>query len=248
MHNFQTFLKSIRESKELEQNTISDAINLSIKTIQLIEEGDNDQLLQSSSSLLKNQIRRYCEYLEIPEKKIVSILNKIDVLYYKQSRYGKLKTFDYINRTAILIIAIAIITLVSIHIMDNIYAKKTSNLEDSKSSIIYTPINYNVDVPENDSQATHSDADINTQTDTSSVSHQDQNINQTEASTTKNKSEKASIAIDKNSNEQNITDTPTNQAETNSEKVINTPKKPVAHPPITANMSNMVIDTPDSEK
>ncbi|MDE5019016.1 DNA-binding protein, partial [Francisella tularensis subsp. holarctica] len=76
--------------------------------IPLIEAADNNILLLNSSSVLKNQIRRYCEYLEIPEKKIVSILNKLDILYYKKSRDGKLKFFEYINRLAILVIAITI--------------------------------------------------------------------------------------------------------------------------------------------
>jgi len=145
MHNFQTFIKNARESKELEQKTIADATNLSEETIQLIEQADNDELLQVSNSILKNQIRRYCEYLEIPEKKIVSILNKIDVLYYKKSRYGKLKFFDYINRLVILGLIIAIGVLVTKHVKENI--DETSNLaqSDSKSAIIYTPINYQVD-------------------------------------------------------------------------------------------------------
>lgn len=145
MHNFQSFLKSVRESKELEQKTIADAINLSEETIILIEEADNEKLLQSSSSLLKNQIRRYCEHLEIPEKKIVSILNKIDILYYKKSYYGKLKIFDYINRFVILIITVAIIVLVTKHVRQNIDSTDFSTPENSKSTIIYTPIDYNVD-------------------------------------------------------------------------------------------------------
>ncbi|APC91963.1 MULTISPECIES: helix-turn-helix domain-containing protein [Francisella] len=141
MYNFQSFLKNVRDSKELKRETIADAINLSVETIKLIEEAENDSLLLNSSSVLKNQIRRYCEYLEIPEKKIVSILNKIDILYYKKSRYGKLKFFDYINRLAILIIAIAIIVLVTQHIRKNIHPVTPEN---SKSAIIYTPINYDI--------------------------------------------------------------------------------------------------------
>lgn len=142
MHNFQTFLKSVRGSRQLKRETIADAINLSVETIQLIEEADNDSLLLNSSSVLKNQIRRYCEYLEVPEKKIISILNKIDILYYKKSRYGKLKFFDYINRLIILVIAIAIIILVTQHIKKNI---NTITPENSKTAIIYTPINYDID-------------------------------------------------------------------------------------------------------
>ena len=142
MHNFQTFLKSVRDSRQLKRETIADAINLSVETIQLIEEAGNDSLLLNSSSVLKNQIRRYCEYLEVPEKKIVSILNKIDILYYKKSRYGKLKFFDYINRLTMLVIAIVIIILVTQHIRENI---DTITPENSKTAIIYTPINYDID-------------------------------------------------------------------------------------------------------
>ena len=141
MHNFQTFLKSVRNSRQLKLETIADAINLSVETIQLIEEADNDSLLLNSSSVLKNQIRRYCEYLEVPEKKIVLILNKIDILFYKKSRYGKLKFFDYINRLTILVIAIVIIILVTQHIRENI---DTITPENSKTAIIYTPINYDI--------------------------------------------------------------------------------------------------------
>ena len=111
MHNFQSYIKSIRESKSLEQKTIAYAINLSEETIKNIEEADNNNLLQTSSSVLKNQVRRYCEYLEVNEKKIIYILNKIDVLYYKKSHYGKLKLFDYLNRIVILGLIIAIGTL-----------------------------------------------------------------------------------------------------------------------------------------
>ncbi|MEY8703137.1 helix-turn-helix domain-containing protein [Francisella philomiragia] len=149
MHNFQTFLKTTREAKELQIETVADSINLSVQTIEIIEEADNDSLLQNSSSVLKNQIRRYCEYLEIPEKKIVSMLNKIDVLYYKKSRYGKLKFFDYLNRLAILIIAIAIIILVVKHVKENMYIASTE--EGPKSSIIYTPISYDLNEPDQQS-------------------------------------------------------------------------------------------------
>ena len=63
----------------------------------------------------------------------------------KKSRYGKLKFFDYINRLIILGLIIAIGVLVTKHVEENI--DETSNLaqSDSKSAIIYTPINYQVD-------------------------------------------------------------------------------------------------------
>ncbi len=190
MHNFQSYIKSIRESKSLEQKTIAYAINLSEETIKNIEEADNNNLLQTSSSVLKNQVRRYCEYLEVNEKKIIYILNKIDVLYYKKSHYGKLKLFDYLNRIVILGLIIAIGTLGFQIIQKRISISSNDTPQSSKSSIIYTPINYEMD---NDADETQEQADDTT------------------ASSTKSK------------------------------------KSLVAHPPSTANISNMVIDEP-SEK
>jgi len=190
MHNFQAYIKSIRESKSLEQKTIADAINLSEDTIQNIEEADNNNLLQTSSTVLKNQVRRYCEYLEVNERKIISILNKIDILYYKKSRYGKLKPFDYLNRIMILGLIIAIGVLGFQIVQKRISISSNDTPQSSKSSIIYTPINYEMD---NDADETQEQADDTT------------------ASSTKSK------------------------------------KSLVAHPPSTANISNMVIDEPSDK-
>ena len=154
MHNFQSFLKSTRESKKIQIETVANAINLSSDTIKIIEQANTNELLQTSNSLLKNQIRRYCEYLEVSEKKIVSMLSKLDILYYKKSRYGKLKTFDYINRLAILIIIIAIVFL------GYQYVEKMKAIEESahqnETSIIYTPVNYQADNSDNQSKSTTS--------------------------------------------------------------------------------------------
>ncbi len=195
MHNFQSYIKSIRESKSLEQKTIADAINLSQETVQNIEEADNKNLLQTSSSLLKNQVRRYCEYLEIPERKIISILNKIDVLYYKKSKYGKLKPFDYLNRIVILGLIVAIGALSYQEVQKRMSIASNDHYESSKSSIIYTPID---DEMTNDGDS------------------QDSSTSDTTNSSTK---------LD---------------ASTMMKR-----KKPVAHPPSTANMSNMIIDEPN---
>lgn len=214
MHNFQSFIKNTRESKELEQKTIADATNLSQETIVLIEQAGDDELLQVSNSILKNQIRRYCEYLEIPEKKIISILNKVDILYYKKSRYGKLKLFDYVNRLAILGLIIAIGLLVTKHVKENI--DETSNLaqSDSKSAIIYTPINYQVDNSVNDSD----NSQVDTQTSNNTASQDTDNNH-------------------KNSNNSNNTDsTKLKPLATKSEK-----KSMKANPPITANTNNMTF-------
>ncbi len=212
MHNFQTFLKTTREAKKLQLETVADAINLSVQTIKIIEEADNDSLLQNSSSVLKNQIRRYCEYLEIPERKIVSMLNKIDVLYYKKSRYGKLKFFDYLNRLAILIIAIAIIILVVKHIKENMYI---ASIEESpKSSIIYTPINYDLNEPDQQAVADDSAASSNVSINQNNVSSSNDEISSGSAVATESKKYP--------------------QSSTNNSMA--------AHPPATVNMNNIVID------
>ncbi|AEB28364.1 helix-turn-helix domain-containing protein [Francisella hispaniensis] len=221
MHSFQSFLKSVRDSRELKRETIADAINLSVETIQLIEEADNDELLLNSSSVLKNQIRRYCEYLEIPEKKIVSILNKIDILYYKKSRYGKLKFFDYINRFAILIITVTIIVLVIQHIRNNI---DTVTPENSKAAIIYTPINYDID---NSDQQQPSVASSNTN---NLKASDDTNLID---DTTSSKASQLTAA------------TAINAPAIDTSAVAS--KTLVAHPPTTANINNVVIDDKTNE-
>lgn len=168
MFNFQYYIKSIRESKNLERDTVAHATNLSIETIMLIEEADSNSLLQTSSTLLKNQIRRYCEYLEIKEKKIISILNKLDILYYKKSRYGKLKFFDYLNRFVMLILIVAIAFLGYQHIEKNILST-SSGTTNSKSSIIYTPVDYDVESSDTDDKDQKlNDKTSNTSTDQNS--------------------------------------------------------------------------------
>lgn len=221
MHNFQSFIKSTRESKELKRDTIADAINLSEDTIKIIEEADNDTLLQSSCGLLKNQIRRYCEYLEVSEKKIVSILNKVDILYYKKSRYGKLKFFDYINRLAIIIIIIAIAILVTKEVKEKINTAN-SDPQISKSSIIYTPIEY--DKNSYGEQETTQAPDNDTINQSDSTKHL--------TSTTK--------ALDSGSTTTNSQSSKSDESSPSHSSTL------TAHPPATANMSNMVIDAPSS--
>lgn len=221
MFNFQTYIKSIRESKDLNQDTVANATNLSIETIKLIEEANSTSLLQSSDTLLKNQIRRYCEYLEIKEKKIISILNKLDILYYKKSRYGKLKPFDYLNRLVILGLIIAIGLLGYQHIEKNLSSTSSiSNPQDSKSSIIYTPVDYDVQ----------------------SINNRDTNPIEN------NKTDNDVINDNKNKNQDDLS---TESKLTNTkEDSIPAPKSlrtSVAHPPISANMDDIVIDDPDSK-
>ena len=140
MHNFQIFIKNNRESKKISIGAVADEIKLSKETIKMIEEAENNDLLSISNSILKNNVRKYCEYLEISEKKIFSILNKIDVLYYKRSRHGKLKLFDYLNRILIVIIIVTLITIGAKQIRNNM---ETSEIvKDYKTPVIYNNINY----------------------------------------------------------------------------------------------------------
>ena len=169
MHSFQLFLKNTREAKSLEQQTVSDATNLTLDAIQTIENADNKHLLENSGSLLKNQVRRYCEYLEIKERKIISILNKIDLLYFKKSRYGKLKIFDYINRLLIFGIIIAIGFLVYDHVKQDMQEVKNIELSNQgTSAIIYTPINYETGDP---ASANNSDKTAKQTTSSHIISH-----------------------------------------------------------------------------
>ncbi|WP_071664797.1 helix-turn-helix domain-containing protein [Francisella frigiditurris] len=143
MYSFQSFIKMTRDNKGLEQQTVADATNLSLDTIKTIEEAHGNILLQESSTVLKNQIRRYCEYLEVPEKKIISILNKVDILYYKKAKYGKMKVFDYLNRLAILMISIALIVLVFAFVKKHAAVGTSETAPNRENTpIIYTPINY----------------------------------------------------------------------------------------------------------
>ncbi|QIW09737.1 helix-turn-helix domain-containing protein [Francisella sp. LA112445] len=244
MHNFQSFIKSTRESKELKRDNVADAIDLSEDTIQIIEEADNDSLLQSSSSLLKNQIRRYCEYLEIPEKKIVSILNKVDILYYKKSRYGKLKTFDYLNRLAILVIIIAIVVLAVKQVKEKMDAAK-SDPQISKSSIIYTPIQYDRNsYGEQQTAKTSENSDNSTQkTDSpkSIVASTPKTIASGSSINPKASTSATVAATDDNTDTDSSVDT-ADTADTISHHTATS----IAHPPATANMSNMVIGAPSS--
>ncbi|MEY8702460.1 helix-turn-helix domain-containing protein, partial [Francisella philomiragia] len=109
MKSFQEIIKSYRESKGLNLSTAADAINIPEETIILIEQGDNCKITEQPSAIVKDKVKRYCEYLSIPENYIRYIINSIDILYYKKSRYGKMKPFDYFNRVAIVGISLLII-------------------------------------------------------------------------------------------------------------------------------------------
>ncbi|WP_150465794.1 helix-turn-helix domain-containing protein [Francisella sp. SYW-2] len=122
MSNFQEIIRSYREYKGLSITTVADAINIPEETIIIIEQGDSYKITQQPSTILKDRIKRYCEYLNIPKNHITYILNSIDILYYKKAKYGKMKLFDYFNRIAIISISLLIIYLSS-----NIIEKKIAN-------------------------------------------------------------------------------------------------------------------------
>lgn len=216
IYSFQSFIKMTRDNKGLEQQTVADATNLSLDTIKTIEEAHGNILLQESGTVLKNQIRRYCEYLEVPEKKIVSILNKIDILYYKKAKYGKMKAFDYLNRLAILVISITLIVLVFAFVKKHAAIDTNEIAQNTENTpIIYTPINYSDEFQDNSS------------------SHQSKRV-EAHPPTQANMD---SIVID-----DNISDHSSSNASENEHVA----KKIEAHPPAQANMDSIVIDNNDS--
>ena len=140
MKKYQHYIKQLREQKSLSIEAVSNAINLSEDTIKMIEESDNNKLFIMSSSVLKNYFRRYCEFLEIRENKIITILNKIDIIAYKKSKLGKLTFFDYLNRFVILCLISAICFLCYKIYRNNIIEQK--KIQNSPTEIIYTPVDY----------------------------------------------------------------------------------------------------------
>ncbi|WP_162902284.1 helix-turn-helix domain-containing protein [Facilibium subflavum] len=104
MKNYQRQLKQLREKQKLTIEGVASKMGFSAQTIQMLEDTDDLFSLNLPTPSLKNYFRKYAECLQMPEKKIVSLLNRIDYLDYKRSRRGKLKAFDYFNRLMILIL------------------------------------------------------------------------------------------------------------------------------------------------
>ncbi|WP_192482771.1 MULTISPECIES: hypothetical protein [Cysteiniphilum] len=106
MNSFQQQLKHLREQQQLTVDGAASKMSFTAQTIQMLEDTDDLFSLELPTQSLKNYYRKYGECLGMPERKIVSMLNRIDYLDYKRSRKGKMKPFDYINRLIILILIV----------------------------------------------------------------------------------------------------------------------------------------------
>ncbi|WP_440615243.1 hypothetical protein [Cysteiniphilum sp. 6C5] len=104
MNSFQQQLKHLREHQQLTVDGVASKMSFTAQTIQMLEDTDDLFSLELPTQSLKNYYRKYGECLGMPERKIVSMLNRIDYLDYKRSRKGKIKPFDYLNRLVILIL------------------------------------------------------------------------------------------------------------------------------------------------
>ncbi|WP_151193211.1 helix-turn-helix domain-containing protein [Cysteiniphilum sp. JM-1] len=104
MNSFQQQLKHLREQQQLTVDGVASRMSFTAQTIQMLEDTDDLFSLELPTQSLKNYYRKYGECLGMPERKIVSMLNRIDYLDYKRSRKGKMKPFDYLNRLVILVL------------------------------------------------------------------------------------------------------------------------------------------------
>ncbi|WHN66224.1 hypothetical protein [Cysteiniphilum sp. QT6929] len=104
MNSFQQQLKHLREQQQLTVDGVASKMSFTAQTIQMLEDTDDLFSLELPTQSLKNYYRKYGECLGMPERKIVSMLNRIDYLDYKRSRKGKMKPFDYLNRLVILVL------------------------------------------------------------------------------------------------------------------------------------------------
>lgn len=106
MNSFQEQLKHLRKEQKLTIDSAASKISFTAQTIQMLENHDNLFSLDLPTQSLKNYYRRYGEHLGMSERKIVSMLNRIDYLDYNRLRKGKMKPFDYLNRAVILTLII----------------------------------------------------------------------------------------------------------------------------------------------
>lgn len=122
MNSFQQQLKHLRQEQQLTIDGAASKMSFTAQTIQMLEDTDDLFSLNLPTQSLKNYYRKYGECLGTPERKIVSMLNRIDYLDYKRSRKGKIKPFDYLNRLVIL----ALIALLS-HTVYTLYQQQKAN-------------------------------------------------------------------------------------------------------------------------
>ncbi|WP_119329398.1 RodZ family helix-turn-helix domain-containing protein [Cysteiniphilum halobium] len=106
MNSFQQQLKHLRKEQQLTIDGVASKMSFTAQTIQMLEDTDDLFSLELPTQSLKNYYRKYGECLGMPERKIVSMLNRIDYLNYKRSRKGKMKPFDYLNRLVILALVV----------------------------------------------------------------------------------------------------------------------------------------------
>ena len=102
MQHYQEMLKKLREEKKLTIEAAASQLNLSETTLTQFEQSNNILTLGYALPALKNAMRKYAEFLGMPERRIVSMLNRVDYLEFKRSRKGKMTGFDYLNRLVIL--------------------------------------------------------------------------------------------------------------------------------------------------
>jgi len=103
MKNYQLQLKMLREQQKLSTEAVASKMSFTPSTIVMLEDTDDIFSLKLPTASLKNYFRKYAESLNMPEKKIVRMLNRIDYLDYKRSLKGKLTSVDFLNRTIILV-------------------------------------------------------------------------------------------------------------------------------------------------
>ena len=135
MNSFQQKLKYLREKQQLTIDGAASKTNFTAQTIKILEETDNLFLLDLPIQSLKKYYRKYGESLDMPEKNIISILNKIDYLGYKNSRKGKMKPFDYINR----LLLFALIILLG-HSIYKLYQQQKANALKQSIVTLISPI------------------------------------------------------------------------------------------------------------
>jgi len=141
MQKFQQHLKQLREKQQLSIETVASQIGFSSNTIEILENTEDLFVLKLPVQSLKNYFRKYAECLETSEKKIISMLDRIDYLDYKRMRKAKLKLFDYLNRLVIISLVILLGWLVYI-----VYMEQKANA--LKQSIVKLPSPVNVNKTE----------------------------------------------------------------------------------------------------
>lgn len=102
MQQYQEMLTKLRKEKKLSIEAAASQLNLSETTLTQFEQSDNILALGYALPALKNAMRKYAEFLGMSERRIVSMLNRVDYLEFKRSRKGKMTGFDYLNRLVIL--------------------------------------------------------------------------------------------------------------------------------------------------